>query len=144
MADAAAGIPHRRVMGRLISTTKDILVRNVLTICCACVGGSIGYLGVVLLLERGVYALILPGGLLGLAAGIVRSRSPMVAVLCGFLAVVAGLLTEHHFAPFVADRSLSYFLVHALDLQPMTLFLIGMGGVIGFWVPFRRRLRGAA
>jgi hypothetical protein len=123
---------------------KDILVSDVSTICCACVGGLLGYVGFVLLLQRGFYALILPGGLLGLAAGIARSRSPIVAVLCGLLAIIAGLLAEHQFAPFVADRSLSYFVVHSLDLQPVTLLSIGVGGLIGFWVPFRRRIRGAA
>jgi hypothetical protein len=62
----------------------------------------------------------------------------------GLLAIVAGLLAEHQLAPFVADTSLTYFLVHVLDLQPVTLLLIGMGGLIGFWVPFRRRIRRAA
>jgi hypothetical protein len=119
------------------------LVSNVGAICCACVGGLLGYVGFFLLLHRGFYALILPGGLLGLAGGIVRSRSPIVAVLCGLLAIAAGLLAEHQIAPFVADSSLSYFFVHAQDLQPVTLLLIGTGGLIGFWVPFRRRVRGA-
>jgi hypothetical protein len=101
-------------------------------------------LGFVLLLDRGYYALVLPGGLLGLVAGIPRSRSLIVPVLCGILGIVAGLLAEHRFAPFVADGSLTYFLTHANRLQPMTLFLIGLGGLIGFWVPFRRRMRASA
>ena len=106
-------------------------------------GGFLGYLGFVLLVDRGYYALVLPGGLLGLVAGIPRSRSLMVPALCGILGIAAGLLAEYRFAPFVADRSLGYFLIHAIELQPMTLFLIGLGGLIGFWVPFRRRIRAA-
>ena len=89
------------------------------------------------------YAIGLPGGVLGLAAGIPRSRSPMAGVLCGLLATIAGLLTEYQFAPFVADGSLRYFLVHVSELQPLTLVSIGTGGLIAFWVPFRRRIRAA-
>jgi hypothetical protein len=114
---------------------------NVVALCWACAGGALGYLGFVALLDQGLYALILPGSLLGLAAGIVRNRSPAVGVACGVLAVVAGLLAEHQVSPFVADDSLAYFLVHVPDLPPVKLFLIGCAGLIGFWVPFRRRQR---
>jgi hypothetical protein len=124
------------------SAVKDRLVGNVVTVCLACVGGFLGHLGFGLLLNQGFYAMILPGGLIGLAAGVSRSRSLMVPVLCGILAIVAGLLTEFRYAPFLADSSLNYFLLHALDLRPVTLLLIGLGGVIGFWVPFRRRIDG--
>jgi hypothetical protein len=122
---------------------KRNLVGNLWAILCACIGAVVGYLGFVWLLRRGGYALILPGGLLGLFAGIPRNRSPFVAVLCCILAIVAGLLAEHRVAPFLADASISYFLLHASELQPLTLLSIGTGGVIGFWVPFRRCIRGA-
>ena len=123
---------------------KDFPVGNALTILCACLGGYVGYLGFMFLADRGFYALVLPGGVLGLAAGIPRSRSIAVPILCGLLAIVAGLLTEHRFAPFVADSGLGYFLAHVGNLQPVTVLLISLGGVIGFWVPFRRRVRAAA
>ena len=71
-----------------------------------------------------------------------RTRSVAVAVVSALLAVMAGLLAEYRFAPFEADNSLAYFFRHVTDLRPMTLVLIGLGGMIGFWVPFRRRLRG--
>ncbi len=51
----------------------------------------------------------------------------MVAVLCGLLATIAGLLTEYQFAPFVADGSRRYFLLHVSGLQPLTLVSIGTG-----------------
>ena len=123
---------------------KNAPVSNALTIACACLGAYVGYLLFTVLARQGFYALILPGGLLGLAAGIPRSRSLAVPVVCGLLAIMAGVLTEHRFAPFLADSSLSYFLTHAGNLQPLTLVLIGLGGLIGFWVPFRRRIHGAA
>ena len=113
---------------------------DALTVLCACLGAYAGYLGFMLLAEQGFYALVLPGGLAGLAAGIPRSRSIAVAVICGLVATIAGLLTEHQFAPFMADRSLTFFLTHLSDLQPVTMGLVALGGLIGFWVPFRRRV----
>jgi len=104
----------------------------------------VGYLAFAYLAARGFYALVLPGGLLGLSAGIPRSRSIAVPILCGVLAIAAGLVTEYRFAPFVADSSLSYFLAHVGTLQPVTLVLIALGGLIGFWVPLRRRVTSAA
>ena len=116
---------------------------DVLTLFCAVAGSVLGYAGFAQLLPYGIDALALPGGLAGLAAGILRSRAPIVPVLCGVLATAAGVLTEHHFAPFYAEHSLGYFLRHLLDLQPLTLVSILVGGLIGFWVPFRRRIRPA-
>lgn len=113
---------------------------DALIVLCACVGAYVGYLGFTYLAERGFYALVLPGGLAGLAAGIPRSRSVAVAVICGLIATIAGLLTEHQFAPFLADPSLSFYLTHLTYLQPITLILIALGGAIGFYVPFRRRV----
>jgi hypothetical protein len=116
---------------------------DVLTICCGVAGSLLGYAGFAQLLAYGIYALALPGGLAGLAAGIPRSRAPIVPILCGVLATAAGVFTEHHFAPFHADHSLGYFLRHLVNLQPLTLVSILVGGLIGFWVPFRRRVRAA-
>lgn len=59
-------------------------------------------------------------------------------MVCGVLAVGLGLFTEWQFAPFKKDDSLSYFLAHILDLRPITLIMIAVGGAIGFWIPFRR------
>lgn len=116
------------------------MARKVLALTLGVLGGLVGYLGFVLLLERGFYALVLPGGLIGLSAGIVKTRGVFVACLSAILAMVAGLIAEHHFAPFTADASLPYFLLHAANLRPVTLAFVGLGGLIGFWVPFRRRL----
>ena|SRR3990172_3647455 len=115
------------------------MVRNLTTILCGILGGVIGYAGFVWLLGQGYYALVLPGGLLGLAAGIVPSRWRWVPIICAILAIGAGLIAEHRAFPFVADPSLGYFLRHLGDLRPVTMMLIGLGGFIGFWVPFRRR-----
>jgi len=121
-------------------TMKNIL----LALGGACVGGTLGFFGFGWLLQQGFYALVLPGGLLGLGAGIVPTRSILVAVVCGLFATALGVFAEFHFRPFVADESLTYFLSHLGSLKPFTLLMIAAGGALGFYVPFRRRLpRGA-
>jgi hypothetical protein len=117
------------------------VVADVLTVAFACIGGVLGYMGFVWLTYQGFYALVLPGGLAGLVAGIPQCRSMAAPILCCVVAIGAGLLAEYRFAPFLADQSLGYFFAHLVDLRPFTLLLIGLGGAIGFWVPFRRRLR---
>jgi len=104
----------------------------------AVVGGLIGHLLFFWVARQGFYALALPGGLLGLGAGIGRGGARWVAVACGVAALVLGLFTEWRFAPFATDPGLGYFLTHLHHLRPLTLVMIGVGAAIGFWVPFRR------
>ena len=91
---------------------------------------------------QGFYGLALPGGLAGLGAGVVRNRSILVAIACGLFATALGVFAEYRFAPFAADPSFSFFLAHLADLSPVTVVMIALGGVIGFWVPFRRKESG--
>jgi hypothetical protein len=115
--------------------------KNLLALCGALAGGALGYFAFFWAAAQGFYALILPGGLLGLGAGIVPNRSLGVPILCGLLATALGVFAEYRYAPFVADESLPYFVSHLFDLRPVTLLLIAVGGLIGFWVPFRRTER---
>jgi hypothetical protein len=103
----------------------------------AAIGGALGYFLFFWLAGHGFYGMIIPGGLLGIGAGIFKSRSITIAVICGFAALALGLFTEWRFAPFVADDSLGYFLAHFYQLNPTTLVMIAVGAAICFWVPFR-------
>ena len=108
----------------------------------AALGGALGYFVFFWIAQQGLYGMIIPGGLLGLGAGIAKNRSIIVAILCGVLAIGLGLFPEWQFAPFKKDDSLGYFLAHVYDLKPITLIMIAVGGFIGFWVPFGRIEKG--
>jgi hypothetical protein len=118
-----------------------VMKTNVLAFLCALVGGALGYFAFFWAAGQGFYALMLPGGLLGFGAGIVSNRSLYVPFVCGLLATALGIIAEYRFAPFNADDSLPFFLSHLFDLKPITLFMIAAGGLIGFWVPYRRTER---
>ena len=113
---------------------------NLIVLCCACIGGILGHLAFFWIARQGFYALILPGALLGFGAGLFMSTSKAVPCVCGFLALALGLYTEWRFAPFVADKSFPFFLSHALQLKPITLIMIAVGALLGFWIP-RSRVR---
>jgi hypothetical protein len=104
----------------------------------ALVGGLLGCIIFFALAGRGLYGLALPGGLLGLGAGIFKTRSKAIPVVCGLLALALGLFTEWRYEPFVADARLGYFVSHVHHLQPVTLVMIAAGALIAFYVPFRR------
>jgi len=104
----------------------------------ALLGGVLGYSVFFWFVGQGFYGLVIPGGLVGLGAGVVKPRSGYLAVICALMALGAGLLTEWRFSPFKADESLAYFLAHVHQLKPITQLMIGIGAAIGFWVPYRR------
>jgi len=114
---------------------------DVLAIVAAVAGGALGYAGFFWLSASGYYALLLPGGLAGVAAGLVAHRSPWIAYLVGAGGLVLGVFTEFRAAPFVADDSFWYFLTHLTDLRPITQVMVLLSGAIAFWGPFRSRVR---
>jgi len=105
----------------------------------AIAGGLIGFFGFLWIAHQGLYALVLPGGLVGVGASLVKNQSTAICIVCGLLALSVGLLAEWWIAPFLRDGSLGYFLKHVHQLRPITLIMIAAGAVIGFWAPFSRR-----
>lgn len=104
----------------------------------AVLGGLVGYFGFFWLTRQGFYGLVLPGGLLGLGAGVAKCRWRWPSVVCGVMALALSLFTRWQFATFDADDSFGYFLTHVHQLSTVTLLMIAGGTAIGFWVPFRR------
>jgi hypothetical protein len=113
--------------------------QTLLVLAGAALGGTLGFFAFKWLLDQGFYGLVVPGGLLGLGAGFGRTRSVPLAVACGIAALLLGFYAEWKFRPFVADESLGYFVTHIHELKPLTLLMAGLGGFLGFWIPFRNQ-----
>ncbi|REJ72520.1 MAG: hypothetical protein DWQ34_05305 [Planctomycetota bacterium] len=106
----------------------------------AAVGGAIGHFAFGWFVRQGFYAMILPGATLGAGfSALSRDRATGYGVVCAVLAVGLGLFTEWRFLPFVKDGSFTYFIGHIHELKPVSLLMIGLGGVFGYWFGVGRR-----
>jgi hypothetical protein len=105
----------------------------------AVAGAALGHFAFIWIARQGFYAPLLPGVLAGVGGGLlVKDRSVVRAVICGVIALAAGLFSEWRFAPFITDQSLGYFLTHIQELRPITLLMIAAGAVGGFWFSLGR------
>jgi hypothetical protein len=100
----------------------------------AVVGAFLGYLLFVAIAGQGFYAIVLPGALAGVGCGALSGRkSNTLGIICGILGLSAGILAEWRFAPFIADKSLFYFLTHIHELTRFTQVLILLGAAFALW-----------
>jgi hypothetical protein len=61
--------------------------RSMLVLIGAVAGGLVGYFGFLWIARQGFYALVLPGGLLGVGASLFPNRSTALCIVCGLLAL---------------------------------------------------------
>jgi hypothetical protein len=116
-------------------TIQERAVSTILGVVGGAIGGAVGYYAFGWALRQGFYALLLPGGLLGLGCGLLaRHPSIIRGVVCGVAGLALGLYAEWHFRPFADDTSLSYFLGHLSGLTGLTKLMAGLGGLIAFWL----------
>lgn len=100
----------------------------------ALAGGILGYFLFLWIARHGFYALMLPGGLVGVGGAIfAKHRSIPRGVLCGIIALVTGLFCEWRFERFIEDDSFGYWVTHLHKLSPITLLMIAGGAVFGYW-----------
>src|SRR3954470_6590313 len=87
------------------------------------VGGAIlGFWAVGVLAHQGFHAIVLPAGLPGIIGGaIARKRSVPWGIGCGCLGLAAAIITDWRYRPFIADKSLTYFLTHIGKVTPLVL-----------------------
>ncbi len=117
-----------------MNTTVGLSVRGVIG---ALVGGTVGFIVFVWLARQGLYALVLPGAMLGLGCAVaMRKSSSLAGILCCLAAVPLGLICEWEIRPFRDDPGLAYFLthLHQLDARNITLIMIAMGAAFAFWL----------
>jgi len=99
----------------------------------AAVGAVVGYYAFLWIARHGLYAFVLPGGLLGLGAGVfARERSVPLATLCGISALGLGLFSVWHFVRFTENPGIGYFLTHIFSLSPLILGMVALGAFLGF------------
>jgi hypothetical protein len=114
---------------------RNPIVSNVLGLAGAAIGAVAGIVIVYWISRSGFYGMMIPGALLGLGCSMLaQHRSLARGIVCGVAAVLLGLFTEWYCFPFLADDSLKYFVAHLGDLKPLTLLMIGVGGLLGFWM----------
>ncbi len=111
-----------------------VVVSNLLGLIGAAVGGVVGYVGFLWLLGSGFYAMILPGGLVGLGCNLLaRHHSTPRGVVCAVAGAALGLFAEWRGRPFAKDDSLGYFLAHLTELSSITWLMIAAGAFLAFW-----------
>jgi len=119
------------------------LVSNLLGLAGAIAGGVAGFYTFGWLWEHGFLGLMVPGALLGLGCSLLARHPSIVrGVFCAIAALGLSLYADWSFEPFVADGSLQYFLLHAMDLGPVRLLMIGIGSLIAYWVGKDAGVRG--
>src|SRR5262249_16754439 len=102
------------------------------------VGGVIGYFLFRWLLTKGFYALVMPGALLGLGAGLAaQGRSLPLGVVCAVAALALTIFAEwsRPGGPFPADASFAYFVthLHQLDGALVKYGMMGAGTACAYW-----------
>ena len=95
-------------------------------------GGIVGYFLFIWMARQGFYALLLPGALVGIAAGMVwKERSVPLMVVCGLMGLGFGIFSEWRLRPFIADGTFAYFMRHLWDLLPLTKLMLVLSAVCG-------------
>ena len=108
----------------------------------ASAGAVVGTMAFLLLARLGLFAMALPGALIGLGCGYAsRSRSLLLGLFCGLCAAPLSIALEWRRAPFIKDDSFGFFLSHLTDLKPVTLALMAVGVLFAVWFGTGRNFR---
>src|SRR6478752_3597929 len=105
------------------------------------VGGAIGFFVFQWLARRNLYGMMIPGAMIGLAAGLAaRGRSVALGILCIVGAIALAVFAEWYMFPFVKDESFSYFLTHLHQKSAIKLIMMGLGAAFAYWLGQGREL----
>jgi len=113
--------------------------RKLLSLVLGLVGGLLGgiagyYAFVWIKQQQELYALVLPGSMIGIGCGLFAlDSSRLRGLLCGLAALLLGLRCEWRFWPFKADESFLYLVTHAYQLKLLTQIMIVAGGLMAYW-----------
>ena len=101
----------------------------------ALAGALAGFVIFTLLLDyTGVYAMAIPGALVGIVCGYcINRRSLLLGIICGGIAAVNMILSEWWNFPFKKDESLWFFLQNLSQLSGLFWLSLLLGGGLAFW-----------
>lgn len=100
----------------------------------ALIGAALGFVCFYFMEKNGLYAMALPGALIGMFAGRLSGvRSNAIGVLCALIGATASIFIEWKFFPFIADDSLPYFVAHLHEVKSTSLILMAIGTAFAFW-----------
>src|SRR3954469_24164947 len=116
----------------LVMNVQNPRIKFVLAVACALGGGLVGHFLFIWMARQGFYALLIPGALVGIGAGMVfKGRSVALMVICGVMGLAFGTFSEWRLRPFVADNTLGYFVRHLPDLLPLTKLMLALSAICG-------------
>jgi hypothetical protein len=101
------------------------------------VGAVAGYFLFHYLARRGIFGYAIPGAAIGLFAGLAaRGQSKTLGIVCAIAAVLLAIFCEWSHAPFKADGSLSYFVLHLhqLDSLGVKAIVTALGAACAYWL----------
>jgi hypothetical protein len=127
-----------------MTANREHVVRWGLAIVAAAVGGVAGIYVFAWLLERGLYAMILPGAAVGLGGTLLmRKRSPTFGVVCGVMALLVGLFAHWkvRWPGDADDPGLFFVMTHPHQLPTLALLMILLGCACAFWFGFGQAKR---
>ena len=99
----------------------------------AAAGAFLGYVLFKWALRQGFYAMVVPGACLGMGAHLAApTRSLTRGVVMGLAALAFGVIVDcmTNAPPF---DDLRYYFTNISRVKPMSLLMIALGGVVGFW-----------
>src|SRR3569832_1653677 len=103
----------------------------------AILGGVLGYFAFRWLSARNLFGYAVPGGMIGLCAGLAAGgRSQSVAIFCAIAALCLAIYLEWTVAPFRQDKSLLFFLthLHRLDDLITKAVITAVGVACAYWL----------
>ena len=97
----------------------------------AAIGGAIGFFLFRWMLSQGLYAIILPGVLLGMGCGLLAGRQWIVnGVLCGVAGLILGLYSEWR---VTGTQEFGAFVAAVPSYPRGRLLLIALGAILAAW-----------
>ena len=101
----------------------------------ATVGGTVGYFVFGWFFPQGIYAMVVPGAMLGLGCGFLSGiRSYPLGAGCCIAGLALSIFMQWQFLPFAKDGSLSFLLQHFFsDTPSVQLLMIALGTFSAFW-----------